>query len=261
MTIKSYKTLKSRVKHRTTEALNYFYNSARHAPPDNIRLLIFAQGRTGSSLLESLICSTKHFCKNGEVLATTHGEILYPIQYIQGLSKRKSPSNVALHVKLYQLTRDRKRPIDPAEFLKTLYHNGWSIVYLKRKNKVKHAISNVIAEHRGTFHKFNNDEEQIRLSIDCKALVRRINERISFEDDERNALANVKYHQIIYEDDLEKPEAHQATVNSVLDYVSLEHRAVITKYRKVNTQALKDLIINYDEFVDCLTSHGWQDSL
>ena len=150
-----------RVRHRVIEAINYFHNSVKSTTPDNVRLLIFGQGRSGSTLLESLICSTGHFYENGELLNTDRGEILYPIQYIYGLTKRNAFKNFIFHVKVYQLTRDRKRPIDPAKFLNVLYSDGWKIIYLRRKNKVKHQLSNWVAAHRGNYHKYNDKNEKI----------------------------------------------------------------------------------------------------
>ena len=135
-----------RVIHRVNEPINYFYNSAKSTTPDKVRVLIFGQGRSGSTLLEDLICSTGYFRKNGELLNTNKGEILHPVQFIRGLSKRKASENIIFHVKISQLTKDRKRPIDPAEFLNTLYNDGWKIIYLRRKNKVMHALSNVVAK-------------------------------------------------------------------------------------------------------------------
>jgi len=244
--------------YRAIEAISYFYYFAKPLPSDQIRVLIFGQGRSGSTLLENLICSTGYFRQNGELLSRRRGEILCPIQYIFGLSKLRAPGNFIFHVKVYQLTQTRKRPIDPAEFLNILYGAGWKIIYLRRRNKVRQALSNLVANHRGAYHKYTDEVERFSIKIDCNNFVHRVNERFRFEGVERAALANINYHGVIYEDDLEKPDAHQKTINRILDYVSLEHREATTRNRKVNTQPLKDLIVNYNEFVDCLTEQGWQ---
>lgn len=248
---------RNRLCHRALEATSYFYNLTKSIPSNQVRLLIFGQGRTGSTLLESLICSTGYFHKNGELLNNDKGEILFPIHYIRGLSKYKASENFIFHLKIYQLTRDRRHPIDPAKFLNVLSSDGWKVIYLRRRNKVKHALSNFVAEHRNAAHKFDDELEKPRLLIDCDHLIARVNERFRFRDAERNALADIKYHEVIYEDGLEKPDSHQLTINKILDYVSLEHRMASTNHRKVNTQSLKDLIINYDEFVDCLIKRKW----
>ena len=255
------KAILVRLGRRVNEAISYFYSSAESTGSDKVRLILFGQGRTGSTLLEDLLCSTGYFRENGELLNTDKGEILCPIQYIRGLSKRKASENFIFHVKIYHLTKNRKRPIDPAEFLRTLYNDGWKIIYLRRKNKVRHGLSSVVARHRGEFHKCTDKSEKFSLSINCSSFVRRVTERFRFEDLERCALENIEFHEVIYEEDLEDSDNHQATVNRILDYVSLERRGADTKHRKVNTQSLKDLIVNYDEFVDCLTEQGWQEFL
>ena len=65
----------------------YLFNAIKTKSPDQVRVVIFAQGRTGSTLLESLLCSTGHFFKNGELLNNDTGknEIIFPTQYIRGL--------------------------------------------------------------------------------------------------------------------------------------------------------------------------------
>jgi LPS sulfotransferase NodH len=183
---------------------------------------------------------------------------MYPLSYIRGLSKMRSSDNFICHVKINQLTRNRKHPIDPAKFLNALYNDGWKIIYLRRKNKLRQALSGCIAKHRGTFHKFNDEKEEFTLSIDCDKFVASVNNRLWLDAAEREALANIKYHEVIYEDHLECQDAHQLTINRILDYVSLEHQAVTTNHRKINTYSLPDLIVNYDEFVNCLIKHKWQ---
>ncbi|MDJ0617986.1 MAG: hypothetical protein QNJ63_14785 [Calothrix sp. MO_192.B10] len=249
---------KSWLKLRYQEGINYFVNFIKPIPSDQVRLLIFGQGRTGSTLLESLLCSTGYFRRNGELLNTSKGEILYPLQYIRGLSKRKAHENFIFHVKIYQLTQDRKHPIDPAVFLNALYEDGWKIIYLRRRNKIKHALSNVVAEYTGNYHKFSDDKNELNVVVNCDNFVERVNQRFRFEDAEKEALGNIKYHEVVYEDDLDKADTHQKTVDRILDYISLEHRVTTTKHKKVNTQSLQDLISNYDEFIDCLTKQEWQ---
>jgi LPS sulfotransferase NodH len=250
-----------KVAKRAYETISYLCDIAKSTTQDKVRLAIFGQGRSGSTVLESLICSTGHFRRNGELLNTGSIEILYPTHYIRGLSKLKSSGNFVFHVKIQQLTKERRNPVDPAEFLNTLYGEGWQVLYLRRRNKVRQVLSNIVAHRRGDYHKYNNEKEALRLVVDCDDFIRRVNERLQFQDLERKAMANIEYHEIIYEDDLEKPESHQETINGILDHVSLEHREVATKHKKVNTQSLQDLVVNYDDLVDRLTEHGFQNFL
>lgn len=260
--------LVSRLKNRSRETFSYTLNYIKKSKPSpSIRVVIFAQGRTGSTLLENLLCSTDHFRQNGELLNTSPSEVLFPVQFVNGISKWRPQENFIFHVKIYQLTRDRKRPIDPAFFLETLYKDGWKIIYLRRRNKIKHALSNVVVRNRGvrhqldTWHKFNDDQEELNVFVDCKKFVKKVEKRFRFDAYEKEVLANIKYHEVIYEDDLEKSTSHQKTVARILDYLSLEAREASTKHRKVNHLPLKKLISNHEEFFECLSKHGWENYL
>jgi len=251
------KKVKRRIKHRYREGLSYISYFIKPTPSGPVRLVIFGQGRTGSTLLESLLCSTGYFRPNGELFNISRGEILYPLQYVRGLSKLTANENLIFHVKVYQLTRDRKRPIDPAKFLNALYGDGWKIIYLRRRNKVSHALSNVVAEHRGHYHKDSDDREAVKVFVNCEEFAEKVEERFHFENVEKAALTDVKYHEVVYENDLEISHNHQETVNRILGYISLENRKAFSKYRRVNAQLPKELISNYDEFVGMLKKQGW----
>ena len=255
------------VVHRCMEAIAYLLNYIRSTPSNQLRVVIFAQSRTGSTLLESLLCSTGYFRQNGELLNTSKGEIRFPLTFLYGLLKWQPKNNFIFHVKITQLTKDRKHPVDPAFFLKTLYQDGWKIIYLRRRNKVKHTLSWFVAKSRVVgfqsyiWHKFDDKPEELNISVDCEKFNRMVEKRISRDAQEEKVLAGIEYHEVVYEDDLEQPELHQKTVNRILDYLSLEPRKAFTNYRKVNNQSPEKVISNYEEFVECLSKQGWENFL
>lgn len=242
--------------YRGRELMAYASYYGRPQPDNQVRVVIFAQGRTGSTLLESLLASTGYFQLNGELLNTDAGEALLPSQFVRGLSKQV-PENFIFHVKVYQLTRDRKHPVDPVDFLSTLHEEGWRVLYLRRENKVQHALSNLVAEARGQYHKQNDTAESLQLRIDPENFIEAIQDRIRFEEHEREVLQNVDYHEVVYETDLLPAEAQQETANRILDFLGLERRPVATPHRKVNTTPITQLITNYGEIKTVLTQKGW----
>ena len=251
-----------RLKHRSREVISYL-NYIRPLPSNSLRVVIFAQARTGSTLLESLLASTGHFCQNGELLNTTKGEIWFPLTFLDGLSKWKSGNNFIFHVKINHLTQDRKRPVDPTLFLQTLADDGWQIIYLTRRNKVKHALSGLVAKNRvllqpDIWHKYDDDREELNIFVDCEQFSKRVEKRIDLDAYERKVLADLEYHEVVYEDDLEKPQSHQKTVTRILNYLSLEPKEASTNLKKVNNHSLEELISNYEEFVECLSKSGWK---
>ena len=253
-----------RFKHRSREAIACFFNYTRPLPSNSLRVVIFAQARTGSTLLESLLCSTGHFYQNGELLNTSKGEVWFPLTFLDGLSKWQSGNNFIFHVKINHLTQDRKRPVNPTLFLQTLADDGWQIIYLRRRNKVKHALSGLVAKNRALlrqpdiWHKYDDKREELNIFVDCEQFTKRVEKRINLDAYEQKVLADLEYHEVIYEDDLEKPQSHQKTVNRILDYLSLEPREASTNLKKVNNHSLEELISNYEEFVECSSKSGWK---
>ncbi len=217
---------------RTREAWLYLWNLLRPNAPRQVRVVIFGQGRTGSTLLESLICSTGHFDGNGELLnIDRYGEILFPLQFVQGLAKWKTSNNFIFHVKVYQLNRDRRRPVEPASFLTALHDRGWRVIYLKRDNVIKHVLSNVVAEHRGAYHKYDEGtEESKKVVVDCERFAERVRERQRFAMEEQAALGSIDHHTVVYERDLQHAAAHQGTIDGVLDYLGLERRTATSRH-------------------------------
>ncbi|MGF1457905.1 MAG: hypothetical protein ACFBSG_02655 [Leptolyngbyaceae cyanobacterium] len=248
-----------RKRSRLVEMTAYWADTTKSLKDDQIRVVIFAQGRTGSTLLENLLSSTGHFQEHGELLNTEfQEEVLFPIPFVRGLAKC-SPKHFIFHSKLYHLTEDRQRSVDPVYFLQSLCAQGWKIVYLKRENKISHALSNIIAKRRSIYHKYDNSKINLELTIDCQELVHWVERRFVLEAAENQVLEHFQgYETVIYEDDLMDGDAHQKTVDRLLGYLRLEHREAQSKTKKINTLSLRELISNYDEFLDCVHQHGWE---
>ena len=241
------KRIKTTLRHRQFELANYIAYLFKPSPPPATRVLIFAHGRTGSTVLESLLASTGHFHSHGELLeSSVRGTIIWPLALILGAAKRQA-GNCVSHVKVAQITVDRARELDPAHFLETLQNNGWKIIYLRRQNKLRHMLSQSIAVHRGDYHKYDDEPEAIRLTLEREFFLRFAQYRDTGDKLEAAALQNVDYLPVFYEADLESGDNHQETVNKILDYLGLERREVHTKHRKINQSSIKDIVLNYDD--------------
>lgn len=234
----------------------YFLHFKKYRKTNSKRVLIFAQGRTGSTLLEHLLCSTSYFKKGGEILGGKGTKIGYPYQYVTGLANAESKNNFIFHLKIYHLTRDRQRKIEPAVFLNKLQKDGWKIIYLHRKNILNHVLSNRIAEERKAYHKYDNKEERIKLHLDPIDLKKAIETRKQFDRSELKALANIDFFKINYENDLQDQDNQQNTINNILDYLGLEKRQSHTGLKKINKSSQKDIIQNYKEIVSLLNEEN-----
>ncbi|MCP4553420.1 MAG: hypothetical protein GY834_15575, partial [Bacteroidetes bacterium] len=115
--------------------LFYFISLKRK---DSLKVVIFAQGRTGSTLLEGLICSTGYIKEGGEQFRKSGINTKYPYEFITGFSNRFFVKRVIFHLKPHHLTKKRDKEYDPALFLQKLQKDGWKIIYLQRENKLNH---------------------------------------------------------------------------------------------------------------------------
>ena len=118
------------------EQLAYLFNLLYSSSQKNHKVFIFGQGRSGSTLLESLLKSTNYFESSGELLGPSPREVSDPFSYLSGLSKR-STKHFLFHLKIYHLNRERKKKINPDVFLDQLYTDNWKMIYIKRENVIK----------------------------------------------------------------------------------------------------------------------------
>jgi len=230
------------------EARAYFANLKQRAP-DQKRVLIFAQGRTGSTVLENLLSSTGHFEERGELLGANNERVFAPAAYLKGMARLSSAENFLCHVKIYHLGNNREdagaKRVDPAEFLQSLSDDGWSIVHLQRRDKLRHFLSGIIAKKRGGYHKFDDSPEKITITVDRQEMERVLRRRAGTDRREREILSTVNHLPLIYEDHLSTSEVQAQTVKRLLDFVGLERRMARTTMKKINSRPLEEVIDNY----------------
>lgn len=228
-----------------------------HRPPKDVCVLIFGQGRTGSTLLEDLLCSTGHFVKHGELLNKPGETIRFPAAYLKGRARRLRAGGFICHVKPSHLRDDRERvgarPLDLQAFIGSMTKEGFRIIHLKRSDRIGQFLSQRMAEARGCYHKFDDAPETRRVTIDRKQLEWWLERRRARDDREAAALDGFETIEVEYDADLADPAAHQATVDRILDSLALPPRRAGTSLRKVNRRPMRDIVENYDELASWLT--------
>jgi LPS sulfotransferase NodH len=244
---------------RRREAYAYLL-AALPRPANYERTLIFGQGRSGSTLLESLLSSTGHFAPAGEVFGEKGRKILYPERYLRGQSSRWPDKNFLCHVKIHHLS-SRRRPVEPRPFLQRLSNDGWRIIFLQRTDRVRQALSFLVAEIRGEYHKRDDRPETISIRVSRERLEALVKRGTVQAHDEQEALAGIDYHEVLYERDLEDASKHQQTIDGVLDFLALPRRPASTLLRKVIAQPLSEVVLNYDECASWVTDMGLEASL
>lgn len=242
----------------------YLHLLVRRRPHD-VRVLIFGLGRTGSTLLEDLLCSTGHFAKHGEILGEGASRVRFPAAFLKGSARRRRNKNFICHVKATHLGRDRERAgvrtVDMKVFLQSIVDDGFRIIHLRRSNKLAQFLSQRMAEARGQYHKRDDGPETQRVAVDRQQLIKFMEWRKARDGEEAAALEGLDFIEVEYERDLEKPSMHQSTIDRILDCLSLERHPAQTSLRKVNKRSFHEIVENYDEFAAWASELGLADAL
>jgi LPS sulfotransferase NodH len=212
------------------------------------RFVIFAQGRTGSSLLADLLNSHYAIRCEHEILGRRRVE---PARYVEGRG-RLFRSAYGFKVKVYQLSHVQRR--EPHDFLVHLHSAGWRIVHLRRRNLLRQVLSGMAANDRGWYvhHAAMGAASQPPLSVDIAELRSQLEGRIWAGEREAEALRGVPHLPLEYEQHLLDGVAHQGTADLVCDYVGVERAPVSSRVLRTGTRALPDAIANFSEVESAL---------
>lgn len=214
------------------------------------RFVLFAQGRTGSSLLRSLLNAHPEIHCADEVLGPR--AVLFPVAHVERLARLTEAPVWGFKVKVYQLTRHQGLA-DPHAFLAALAERGHRIIHLRRRNLLRQAVSNAVAVGSGRYLHAEGDEPGVvTVNLDPAETIEVMRRRLAHAAAEDAALAGLEHLDVVYEDDLLDPARHQATADRVVGYLGREPQPVATRMRRSGSPHLSDQVENWDEVAAAL---------
>ncbi|QDO99977.1 hypothetical protein [Thalassotalea sp. PS06] len=236
----------------------YLASYLRKPKPNACKFVIFAQGRTGSTVLVDLINSHPDIFCYGEILASTVvRNVSDPVRYARGLTAFTKTDAVGFKVKVYQLEKAHKQ--DPGKVLKDFTGQGWKIVYLHRDNLLEHAISDLRSEKTGTYHHTTKGEKkQSLVDINFDEVERVVKFREKCQAAEQKALVGLDYFDISYEQHLSDAEKQTDTLNRLFSYLGLPEHQVTTRFNKVIKPDLSKVIVDYAQLEQRLKESPYQ---
>jgi LPS sulfotransferase NodH len=207
------------------------------------KFVLFAQGRTGSTLLGDLLRSHPEVYFGDEALQSPVRSTRLAVERMRWRHARHA---VGFHVKIYQLTDDQGIS-DPGGWLRGMHRSGWRVVYLRRENLVRHVLSNMTAQAVNRYEDRDGSGDDVRLHVDPAELLHWMKVRQRVGRDEATALAGVPHMALSYERDLQDESDWGATLQRVFGYLDLDPVPVTTNLHRQNPGALVDVIANYAE--------------
>lgn len=221
------------------------------APP---KALVFAQGRTGSTLLVDLLRSVDGMHCDDEILWR---HVAWPAGWLEAHRRRHIAEAYACKAKIYQLT-DEQGIDDVASWLRGRVERGWRLIHLHRRNVLRHVLSNIAAEQRGSFvFRGETPPELAALTVEPAHLIHWMGVRTGVAAREREALTGLPHVSVCYEDDLIDADRQQETLDRLTRHLGLPAAVASTSVRRTVEGPLREVLANHDEVAAALAGTPW----
>jgi hypothetical protein len=218
------------------------------------KFVLFAQGRTGSTLLGDLLGSHPDVLFANEILSSPVRSTRLRTDWLRW---RHARHVVGFHVKIYQLT-DSQGIADPGAWLRRLHSRGWQVITLRRDNLLRHVLSNITAEAANRYDDRSGAPAPVRLHVDPEHLLYWMGKREQVGLDEQRALVGVPHLGLTYETDLQDPADWAATTARVFAALGLASTPVSSTLSRLNSGGLADILENLDEIKSALTGTRYE---
>lgn len=243
-----------RQQYRHVEASLAALASSLNGKGASTRFILFGRGRSGTTALVSLLDGLPGVCCEGEIL---HDWVPFPHLHVQGRSARTASQTYGCKILSYQIRDVQWTLPSRRDFLRTLHHeDGFQVLYLRRTNLLRHALSNIRAR-RDTFHQEKNGtggrkrhrSESEALYVDPETVVDWMHSSDALRSYEETLLDGVPHLSLTYEEHIRNPDQHQATINEICEFLEIEAAPVQSRYQKIAPPSLRDGVENYDQLV------------
>lgn len=238
--------------------IKYLWIFRRTTVPQK-KFIIYGCGRSGSTLLTSLLNSHPDIYVDGEIFhENLVTQVRFPFMYINNLSKRATLRNKNVYgCGIMSRHMEDQKFINHRKFIHKLYNRGWYIIHLRRRNVFKKVLSRELAMEDGVWeikNDINTNERNYKLNINN--VYRNIllqNKLYELEDEILNGIEHFK---IYYEDHLEYKDNWVKKLNELAQYFDLEVFSPITNMRKKSKGTETRDITNYDDLLQYLLKKG-----
>lgn len=222
------------------------------------KFVIFGTGRSGSTLLVSLLNSNSNvFCDN-EIY---HRRVFFPGLYRNARSLLGNKEIYGFKCLTYHIGKILKvKREEQSDFLRKLSDEGYRIIYLQRENAVRQALSNLYARHRNQFHSNSTvmtKNEDKKMTVDLSEFNDWVEGLQRQSKREESLLDGIPHLKLFYERDLADPASHVETLKKLSEYLSVTFELPETELQKVTPKKLSTFIKNHQEVENFILEKGY----
>ena len=204
-------------------------------------------GQSGCITLSDWFRAHKTIAFQEDVLSQP---VKFPRMSIYQRVRQSAGEVYGFNVSVEQL-RQVQQIADPNQFFQDLHRGGTRIIYLNRKDMLRHAIATLRAYSLNCrFDIASNDADttpRSKINIDVSELIACLQYMDNQRLEAKAMLHDIPHLSLTYEDDLVNPNSHKHTAQRLSEFLEIPNiKPVGTKLKLVHQQ-LADLVENYSE--------------
>ena len=209
----------------------------------NSKFIMFGRGRSGSTLLTSMLNQSKLVNCDKEIY---NRSVLFPRQFLKNRSAVYSGDVYGFKLLSYQL-RNQFGVEDGKVFLNELVQDqGYKLIYMKRENLVKQTLSKHYARFRGSWHE-SKKVNITKMIVSIQDFIHELNEGRKLDFLEEDVLVGIPNFEVIYERDLEENDAKIKLMLNICEFLEIPTFKPEIKLEKISAKKVADYIDNWSE--------------
>lgn len=228
------------------EASTLFQASLRPCVFGKRKFVVFGRGRSGSTLLVRLLNQHPSVDCLGEILRR-------PMLWPESHARRRMALGQS-QVAGFKLLSHHLETVNPhlggQAFLRRIVDEGWLIIYLKRQDPFRHALSLIYARRRRAFNSENPlAQAHLRIAVNPDDVLSVIAASERHEAYETSVLSGLPHVKLIYETNLKDSAAQKATTDAIFRDLGIAPHDVEATLSRVTPNALSDFVANADDLI------------
>ncbi len=209
------------------------------------KFMIFSSGRSGSTLLISLLRSHPDIYCESEILKR---KVFFPFNKVKIRTQLSDKKVYGFKFLGYQLKNTQISIKNKKAFMEKLHNSGFKIIYLERLNRLNQALSNMYAFSSNQWHVTNEaSKKKYVMTVDMNELKRWLDELEENNRFEKEMLKDIPHFYVSYEDDLADVSRRDIVMNEVAEYIGVSPFKAFTNLKKIVPKTFDDFISNADE--------------
>ena len=215
------------------------------------KFVILGIPRSGSTLLVSLLDSHPQIHCEGELLTY---RLFFPRSYINCHSKlcRKDVFGFKLLVDHFETQKIQ----DGRPFLEELSWGGYQIIYLRRQNLYRAALSSLYGAFIGKYHLSQGSGNQLRIAmvVSTEELLAKLQRFEYLASRQAEIIGDLPCLEVFYENDLAEGNQHQPTIDRISDFLGIPCAQAHSQLIRVTTDEVSGFVENAAELDEYLRS-------